>query len=223
VQKELIAEIHRIYTWSVVVTVGGNINKTEKTDFISRGGNFIILIPDGKYERVDSEVYGLLSGQDEFNRIWNSESRFVVAGANETLMSQQTDIFDFFSKLRIYNCIIVSTEHYVTHNEYSRPINVNNVDTGMKLGVYTWFPYQNSDRCIEVNDITQLDSWEISAKGHFTKAIDLFPQKIYKSFNGCPLKAVLRNGHNCFTTRYFNKHPYSNGNIMTDIGDLEIK
>jgi hypothetical protein len=101
-----------------------------------------------------------------------------VAGTNDFSMSQQKDIFDYFSKFRIYNCIIVSQDHYVINKEYSRSINVNVVDTGMRLGVYTWFPYQSSDRCTEVNDITLLDSWVISSQGNFTKNADLFPKKL---------------------------------------------
>jgi hypothetical protein len=81
--------------------------------------------------------------------------------------------------------------HDVTDNEYNEPTNVNDVDTNLKFGVYTWFPYQSSDRCTEVNDITLLGSWVISAKGYFTKNTDLFPMKIRKSFNGCPMKAVV--------------------------------
>ena len=84
-----------------------------------------------------------------FRGMWNSEARFVVAGANEFSMSQQIDIFDYFSLLRIYNCIIISQEHYVINKEFSRPTNVNDVDTGMKFVVYTWFPYQSSNQCTE--------------------------------------------------------------------------
>jgi hypothetical protein len=76
-----------------------------------------------------------------------------VAGANEFSNSQQTDIFDYFSKLRIYNSIIVNRELYIIDKEYSRQIKVNNIDSGMKLGEYTWFPYQSKDSCTEVKDI----------------------------------------------------------------------
>jgi len=46
----------------------------------------------------------------------------------------------------------------------------------MKLAVYTWFPYRSLDRCTDLNDITLLDSWVISARGHFYKKSDLFPE-----------------------------------------------
>jgi hypothetical protein len=178
VQKELIAEIHRTAIWPVVVTVDGNISKANKTDFIDRDGSYIILIPDGNFESVKGEMEGLAVDQNKFTRFWNSEAWFVVTGKNEFSKPQQTDIFEYFSKFRIYNCIIVIQERYVKEIDNSRPINFNDMDTDMKLVVYTWFPYQSSDRCTEVNDIILLDSWVNSAQGHFNKNTDLFPRKV---------------------------------------------
>ena len=221
VQQELIAEIHRISVWPVLVAVGGNISLPETTDLIYRDGSYIILIPDGNYDSFLIEMYGLILGGGKMKRFWNSESRFVVAGANTYSISQQTDIFDYFSKMRIYNCIIVSQMHYVMDEKYSRPTNGNDVDTGIKFGVYTWFPYQSSDRCTEVNDITLLDSWVISAQGHFTKNTDLFPRKVSKSFKGCPMKAVVRDCYGHFTALYV-KHTCSNGSVVTYVQGLEM-
>jgi len=145
-----------------------------------------------------------------------------VAGANEFTLSQQTHIFDYFSKFRIYNCIIVSQEHDEIDKEYSRPANVNDVDTSMKLGVYTWFPYQSSDRCTEVNDITLLDSWVISAQGHFTKNTDLFTGKISNNLNRCPMKALVFDTKWDFKTNYVN-HTYDNGTVVSNMVGLEIE
>jgi hypothetical protein len=72
-----------------------------------------------------------------------------------------------------------------------------------------------------VNDITLLDSWVISEQGHFTKNTDLFPRKINKSFNGCPMKAVVRNGRGYFNSVYAT-HTYSNGSVVWYIDGLEI-
>jgi hypothetical protein len=94
-----------------------------------------------------------------------------------------------------------------------KPTDVNDVEIGMKLEVYTWFPYQRPYRCTEVKDIFLLDSWVISAQGGFTKNTDLFPQKISNSFNGCPMKAFVRESQWYITTGYvytdFNLKNYS--------------
>jgi hypothetical protein len=71
-----------------------------------------------------------------------------------------------------------------------------------------------------VKDITQLDSWVISAQGRFTKNTDLFPGKISTSLNGCPRKAVVRDDHWYFTKNYLNKTCF-NCNADSDILGLE--
>jgi len=220
VQQELIAEIHRTAIWSVVVTVDGKITIAGRSDFIDRVGSYIILTPDGNIKSLEAEINASALEGTKLTRLWKSEARFVVAGANEFKMSKQTDILDYLSKFGIYNCIIVSPEHYILEEVYSRQININDVDTGMKLGVYTWFPYQSSDRCTDVNDITLLDSWVISAQGHFTKNTDLFPRKITNSLNGCPMKAVVRNSDWIYTT-YYDNDTNSNASVVTLVSGFE--
>jgi hypothetical protein len=83
VQQELIAEIHRTSTWSVVASVDGNISKPEKTDFIVKNGSYVILIPDRSFGSFEAEFKVLATGRDKFTRFWNSETRFVVAGTKE--------------------------------------------------------------------------------------------------------------------------------------------
>ena len=137
VQQELIAEVHRTTVWPVVVTVDGNISIPEESDFIDLDGNYIILIPDGNINILKTEINGLAKERNNLTGLWNSEARFVVARTNEFSISQQTEIIDYFSKFRIYNCIILNGVHYVIDKEYRRPINDNNLDKSMKLRVYT--------------------------------------------------------------------------------------
>ena len=56
----------------------------------------------------------------EFANLWNSETLFDVGGENEYSTGQQTAIFDYFPKLRICNCIILSVVHDIMHKEFSR-------------------------------------------------------------------------------------------------------
>jgi len=221
VQQELISEIHRTSIWPVVVNVDGNISIPEKSDFIDRDGSYIILITDGNIKNFQVEFNGLVQQNFRYTRLWNSESRFVVAGANEFSVSQQMDIFDYFSIFRIYNCIILSLKYDVIHKLYKSPKKDIDVQKAIILFVYTWFPYQNSARCTEVSDITLLDSWVISAQGNFTKNTDLFLRKISNSLNGCSIKAFVRDGNWYFTTVYYHyKDPQ--GIVRTDIKGVEV-
>ena len=98
VQQELTAEVHRTTVWPVV-TVDGYISIPEESDFIDRDGSYIILTPDGNIESLQAEINGLAFERTKFTRLWNSEARFFVAGANEFSMSQQKDIFDYLPNL----------------------------------------------------------------------------------------------------------------------------
>jgi len=221
VQQELIAEIQRNYTWPLVVTVDGNISIPEKSGFMDRDGSYIMLIPDGNIKSLQAEFNGLAFEGTKFTRLWNSEARFVVAGANEFSTLRQTDIFNYLSKFRIYNCIIVNKENDVINKENNRPVNINDEDMGMKFGVYTWFPYRSAERCTEVNNITLPDSWVISAQGHFTKNNDLFPRKVPNRLNRCPMTAVVRDaGWNIATSLYIHKE--LNGSVVTEISGMEL-
>ena len=222
VQQKLIAEIHRNSTWPVVVSVDGKTSRTEKSDYIDRDGSYIILTLDGNIKNIKAEILGLiLDRKKEFKKLWNSETRFVVAGANEFSSSQQKVIFDYLSKFTMYNCIIVSQEHDVIDKEYSRPTKDIKLGKGMKLGVYTWFPYHSSERCTEVNDITLLDSWVNSAQGHFTKNTDLFPRKISNNLNRCPMKSLVFDGQWAYSVTYVNI-TYSKGSVVSSIVGLDI-
>jgi hypothetical protein len=220
VQQELIAEIHRTAVWPVVVTVDGNISMPGKTAIIDRDASYIMLIPDANIHIFKAEINGLAQDGTKFTQLWSSETRFVVAGTNHFSVSEQTQIFEFLSGFRIYNCVIVSREHYTIGREYSRPMKGNEVDTDTKFGLYTWFPYQSPDRCTNVSDITLLSNWVISAQGHFTNNTDLFPRKISNSFNGCPMKAVLRQAHSSFTTEHF--YNQDDPKKVMHLGGLEV-
>jgi hypothetical protein len=57
-----------------------------------------MLILDGNAKSLWVEIFGLALGREyKFTSFWNSEARFVVAGVNKFPLSQQIDIFDYYS------------------------------------------------------------------------------------------------------------------------------
>jgi hypothetical protein len=83
VQQELIAEIHRTASWPVVVTVYGNINISNKTNFINRDGSYIISLLNVNIEIFKAEVNSLAQDGTKFTLLWNYKTQFVVAGTNQ--------------------------------------------------------------------------------------------------------------------------------------------
>jgi len=80
----------------------------KNSNFIDRTDSYIILVPYGNIKSFKAEINGLVEEPHKYTRLWNLEARFVVAGESDFSKSQQMDIFDHSSKLRIYNCIVVS-------------------------------------------------------------------------------------------------------------------
>ena len=52
-----------------------------------------------EFRSFTDEINGLAVRRNRFTRFWNSEARFVVAGAIEFSMSQQTNILDYSQNL----------------------------------------------------------------------------------------------------------------------------
>lgn len=61
---------------------------------------------------------------------------------------------------------------------------VANVKTQVDL--FSWFPFQSPSNCTHVTDIVLMDQWD---NGTFVKNADLFPNKITRNLNQCPLVA----------------------------------
>jgi hypothetical protein len=87
-QQELIAVIQLTAIWPVVVTVDGNISKTDKTDFIDRDGSYIILIPDGDIRSFKAENNGQPGGREKSTRSWNSKAVFFTGENKFSKISQ---------------------------------------------------------------------------------------------------------------------------------------
>jgi hypothetical protein len=119
-----------------------------------------------------------------------------------------------------YITVLSKARELCSRQEYYKEKKLTDVDTGMKLVVYTWFPYKSSDRCTEVHDITLLDSWVITVQERFTTNTNLFPRKNISRLNGCPMKAVVADNHWYFTTIYVYYND-SSGNFVRYIEGLE--
>jgi hypothetical protein len=97
VQQELTAKIQGPSIWAVVVTGYGDIDRNDETGFIDKDGSYIFLIPDGGVRNFAIVFSFLLKDREiGFKNVWNYEARFVMATANEILMTQKWQILFLF-------------------------------------------------------------------------------------------------------------------------------
>ncbi|KDR14782.1 hypothetical protein L798_11575 [Zootermopsis nevadensis] len=110
---------------------------------------------------------------------WNPRGRFVVALSNSFKNSslKVQRIFEELWDHKIINVVVLVP----SFEERSEMESV--------LKAYTWYPYENSDRCIEVDEVALLDTW---VRGHFIKDADLFPPKTGLDLHGCPLRILTQ-------------------------------
>jgi len=161
----LVSELSR---WTIVVF--GNTSECDTVTY-DVFGSYVILT---------TSVTVL---QDQLQRLsncsyWNPRGRFVIALLNNfydpPLMAQW--LLKELWKHKITNSVVL------VPNEEGESIPA--------LNAYTWYPYQSTRQCIEVKNVTLLDSWVKKGNGYFLKKTHHFPQKISKNLHGCPLRIV---------------------------------
>jgi hypothetical protein len=62
-------------------------------------------------------------------------------------------------------------------------------ETTKALNLYTWFPYQSHELCIQVQEV-MLDSWTFEHGGRFKHKVSLFPPKMPSDLKGCNINVT---------------------------------
>jgi hypothetical protein len=242
VEQQLTSYIQQSSIWPLVISRGRHIGNIGEINFIHGDGSYIILISNGSFSSFSDQINRLALIKNKFTRYWNSEARFIVSEIQKNPVADYEElrkkILDIFARLKIFNCVIVFQEWNIPEKqpskrihktgeseEYTEDMKLGVYKTGeseeytedMKLGVYTWFPYQSPDRCSGVNEVTLLDSWVMTEDGHFTNDADLFPQKIGKNLNRCPMRIIARN------CSYFRTVVYKNANVSNSSAEADIE
>ncbi|PSN45721.1 Ionotropic receptor 206 [Blattella germanica] len=142
--------------------------------FRIRNDNYIILSSYSAEQDVINDIKKQIKAINQ-KAGWNPRAKFVILlnqhqNHNADLASK---LFAELSNFKIVNCIILMPQR----NE------------NLALEVYSWFPFSPPGRCADVFDAFLVDRWySNNATGTFIYNASLFPNKIPKDFNGCPLR-----------------------------------
>ncbi|PSN36243.1 Ionotropic receptor 203 [Blattella germanica] len=121
---------------------------------------------------------------------WNPKAKFIIlisqkfelSGKENTKYILASDIFSEFWRLKIVNVVIIFLSD-ITREDNSV------VDYISLLDVYSWFPFKPVEHCGRVIDPILVDRWILkSGKEQFLKNEFLFPPKIPRNMQGCPLR-----------------------------------
>ncbi|PSN52610.1 Ionotropic receptor 200 [Blattella germanica] len=181
--QALAQEIHLTEQWSIILSGPSDTNSNLMIEpEYEKHDNYIIIA----YGEDEDDVYYDMVDKVEFlkqSSTWNARSRFVVLVILGSYDYNSSDIAKrlleelWFGK--ILNVIVVIKQTVNAQAEAEK-----------RLDVYTWFPYQDSDRCLTIDEVVVIDSWLTEGNGYFQTNSNLFPEKINSNLHQCPVIAA---------------------------------
>jgi hypothetical protein len=190
VSSELLEELHALERWPVYIlyegTRGGLLQGYKARKYLS-----YIVIPRSVQLGVEAMMESVISQVRNLQEIeaGNPKGVYLVILLNASKVNGEM-IINLLASLWEWKVLDVIV---MVESTYQRS-GVRDMET--KLDLFTWFPFQSPRDCTRVTDVVLMDHWE---NGHFAKNADLFPQKITRNLNRCPLMASTMNWGNLVT------------------------
>lgn len=212
VSSELLEDLHALERWSVYIlyeeTRGGLLQGYTARKYLS-----YIVIPRSVQLGVEAMMESVISQVRNLQKIeaGNPKGVYLVILLNAIKVSREM-IINLLASLwewKVLDVIVMVESQY-------RRSGVRDMET--QLDLFTWFPFQSPSNCTRVTDVVLMDQWQ---NGHFAKNADLFPQKITRNLNRCPLKASTMNWGSLVTPP-FESTGEGNGPKVTYKEGLEV-
>jgi hypothetical protein len=158
----------------------------------NRDKNYVLFIRL-EYEKTEKTLQWLKEQVKSIKNMykWNAESHFVIAILEKKFGQTDQNIIKMILQ-EMYSDSIVNTIVLMSQHEDKMKHN-NDLEADkyeMKIGAYTWFPYQNPKSCHHVEDITLIDTWLTEGGGKFVHNARFFSPKIKNDLNGCPIRVA---------------------------------
>lgn len=191
-ESQLILELNHAAVGTLVVFQQPNENTVDLLDEVEQNiyKNCIIVAYVQKEGEVLEGLWGklyLLSNMAS----WNPHARFVVSVVitNDAYNSQGTAkvVLEELWSFKILNAIVIlkSSQTQTNGKDASTFSNGHH----QNLEIYTWFPHHDQVRCWAFRDVILFDTWLMEGHGRFRNNIDLFPNKITRNLQKCPITA----------------------------------
>ena len=190
VSSELLEELQALEQWPLYIlyeeTHGGLLQDPTTRKYLS-----YIVIPRRVQLGVEAMMESIISQVRNLQEIeaGNPKGVYLVILLNASEVNREM-IIGLLASLWEWKVLDVIV---MVESDYQRS-GVRDMET--KLDLFTWFPFQSPRNCTRVTDVVLMDQWE---NGHFAKNTDLFPQKITRNLNRCPLMASTMNWLNLVT------------------------
>jgi hypothetical protein len=162
-------------------------------------GSYIILTPGPcnlwEYHMISFSqlVSGLLFGNKAKNS-WNPRTNFVVAVMPNCMQFDNKKtaraILEHLWNYEVTNVAVLflrSNEHAGSDVQHTKIQS----EQGTYLELYTWYPYENSDRCNPTEFTVAVKVFTVRNLSDIRRS-DIFRGKFGKNFHRCPIKVYVR-------------------------------
>ncbi|KAJ4446585.1 hypothetical protein ANN_13282 [Periplaneta americana] len=182
IAQKLLCELHSKQDWPVNVIYEGIPWKKTEDDFSRKHFSYLILSQtfDGGLAKVIDCMHNQLTNLQTLE-VGNPKGIYIVVLLNQKYFHQYNveSVLQELWSWKILDAVVITEDEA----NYRRKITENMND---KIELFTWFPFQSPERCTHVHDIVLLDHW---VNGSFLNNTNLFPKKISRNLNRCPLIA----------------------------------
>jgi len=181
-EDELLQDLHEPEKWPLLLYLNDRMNEGMPQ---RKHGGYIIISLYRSHQAVVQDILVQIKKLKK-NWDWNPRAKFLIAVMYAQEKSTEQLAAGIFAELwrwKVINAVVLLPA--------LGPHNIT--DTIHVLDVFTWFPYHPPGRCANVRDAVVLDRWVVDKKGsgRFFYNTSLFPQKVPKDLQGCPIIASV--------------------------------
>lgn len=184
----LLGILHDKIHWQLHVSLAGGMTFEAVQHNYEKPYSYVLFTSS---EREENVTVDLLSQMDIMNSksFLNPRAKFLVVISEHLSASPKLLALSIISNLykyyKIINLVVLTPIYKPLFPDEAE----NLTHSGRhQLNIYTWFPFTSSEYCNTVKDVTHLDTWLVGKQGYFLNGVNLFPEKIPRNLNGCPIK-----------------------------------
>lgn len=175
--SDLLEEVHALERWPVYIRCEGTHDSLLQGYTAIKYPSYII-IPQGVRFGVEAMMESIISQVQNLQAIEAGNPKgvylVVLLSASNVNREMAVNLLAGLWEWKVLDVIVM--------------VEVKNGvrDAETQVDLLSWFPFQSPKNCSRVTDVVLMDQWK---NGHFVKNTDLFPQKITRNLNRCPLIA----------------------------------
>jgi hypothetical protein len=183
----MLVTLHESARWPIEV-YGPSGDETTDTSVLHHSYILLVWLEEGLSlnETLENQVENL-----KYSMSWNPRGRFLVVvtgGSSYPPHLLAGHMCSLLWKMANIVNVVVLIPHPTPHPSMNITSSTHKTGYG-RLNLYTWYPFK-LETCGEFQEVSLQDKWIFENKGRLSENVHLYPDKVPKTFMGCPIKVA---------------------------------